>query len=69
MVLPAPLFLCFKLCMSAHVFLEVNLMLSFPRTSRNSTDIISYFPFPLPVHLSISPTRACTELSVLLSEH
>ena len=55
--------------MSAHVFLEENLMLSFPRTSRNAAHVISYFPFPLPVHLSVSPTRACTELSVRLSEH
>ena len=41
----------------------------FSQDPRNATHISSYFPFPLPVQLSVSPTRACTELSVLLSEH
>ena len=54
--------------MSAHVFLVENFILIFPRTSRYSTHFISYSPFPLPVPPSVSPTRAWTELSVLLSE-
>lgn len=66
---PAPVFFCLKLYMSTHVFLEVNIILIFPRSSRNSTHIVSYFPFPLPVHLHISATWTSTELfCTVLSE-